>query len=165
MRPGRRGTECRAPALHATPRPGVAGSGHRARPRRLLPVSTKNGWGAFRRGASVAAPSARRTGPGERAPCPVALRRIPTGDVASGLPLAPRIRDAPMGSPPGTAPLTPPGARERLHWAAPRGRRHSAVSRATGSRYRPRKGSTVRLRAVVRSQSRTAHPRSGIVTT
>ena len=122
------------PALHAAPRPGVAGAGHRARPRRFLPIPIQHGGARSIVRASVAAPPARRAGPGERSPCPVALRRIPTGDVASGLPLAPRIRDAPMGSPPGAAPLTPPGPRERLHSMAPRGRHHSAVSRAPGSR-------------------------------
>lgn len=40
-------------------------------------------------------------------------------------------------SPPHAAPLTPPTARERLHWVAPRGLHHSAVSRAVGSRCGP----------------------------
>lgn len=52
--------------------------------------------------------------------------------------LRPRSRCAARGrsqrSPPHAAPLTPPTARERLHWVAPRGLHHFAASRAVGSR-------------------------------
>ena len=84
---------------------------------------TAMGRRAFRRGAP---------GP-QGALRPLGLRSD-AGIRRFGLALAAHGRNAPSGSPSSRAPLTPPTARERLHWAAPRGRRHSAVSRAVGSR-------------------------------
>lgn len=78
--------------------------------------------------------ASRRGAPGPQG----ALRPLGLRSDAGIHQLRPRSRCAARGrsqrSPPHAAPLTPPTARERLHWVAPRGLHHFAASRAVGSR-------------------------------
>lgn len=96
-------------------------------PRRGVPIAVAR--------TECRAPRRGAPGPGERGP-PPAPPPLDGSTVRHrcGSALAARIRNAPHGSPSGTAPLTPPTSHERLHSMASGRRHHSTVSRVAGSR-------------------------------